>query len=152
MIKSKKLFLGVLLGLMFLFVLIQIVGVASQTYFIAIGEWLPLIDWTTYFGLKLTIVILRVFSLLVLVILLLFFTSNIIKGKNFFVRKNSILLFCSVLPCLLYFLCENNLHILNDDYSICINIENFIGVFVLLFLGFIYRKAVLLLEENDLTI
>ncbi len=152
MIKSKKLFLGVLLGLMFLFVLIQIVGVASQTYFIAIGEWLPLIDWTTYFGLKLTIVILRVFSLLVLVILLLFFTSNIIKGKNFFVRKNSILLFCSVLPCLLYFLCENNLHILNDDYSICINIENFIGVFVLLFLGFIYRKAVLLSEENDLTI
>lgn len=152
MIKGKKLFLGVLLGLMFLFVLIQIVGVASQTYFIAIGEWLPLIDWTTYFGLKLTIVILRVFSLLVLVILLLFFTSNIIKGKNFFVRKNSILLFCSVLPCLLYFLCENNLHILNDDYSICINIENFIGVFVLLFLGFIYRKAVLLSEENDLTI
>lgn len=152
MIKSKKLFLGVLLVLMFLFVLIQIVGVASQTYFIAIGEWLPLIDWTTYFGLKLTIVILRVFSLLVLVILLLFFTSNIIKGKNFFVRKNSILLFCSVLPCLLYFLCENNLHILNDDYSICINIENFIGVFVLLFLGFIYRKAVLLSEENDLTI
>jgi len=150
MVKIKKTIWSVLLGLMFLFVLIQIVWVVSQTYFIAIGE--PLIDWTTHFGLKLTIVILRVFSLLVLIILLLFFTLNIIKEKTFFVRKNSVLLFCSVLPCLLYFLCENNLHILNDDYSICFNIENFIVVFVLLFLGFIYRKAVLLSEENDLTI
>lgn len=152
MVKFKKTIWSVLLGLMFLFVLVQIVGVACQTYFIAIGEWLPVIDWATYFGLKLTIVILRVFSLLVLLLLLLLFALNTIKEKTFFVRKNSILLFCSVLPCLLYFLCENNLHILNDDYSICINIENFIGVFVLLFLGFIYRKAVLLSEENDLTI
>jgi hypothetical protein len=150
MVKIKKTIWSVLLGLMLLFVLILFVWVVSQTYFIAISE--SLIDWTTHLGLKLTIVILRVFSLLVLVLLLLLFALNTIKEKTFFVRKNSILLFCSVFPCLLYFLFENNLHILNNDYSICINIENLIGVFVLLFLGFIYRKAVLLSEENDLTI
>jgi hypothetical protein len=110
MVKIKKTIWSVLLGLMLLFVLILFVWVVSQTYFIAISE--SLIDWTTHLGLKLTIVILRVFSLLVLVLLLLLFALNTIKEKTFFVRKNSILLFCSVLPCLLYFLCENNLHII----------------------------------------
>ena len=135
------------------FVLLHIIGVAIQTYNIANGTWEPAIDWSIAGWLKIAIVALRAVMTLVLLVMLVKFVSNILwNHSQLFVRSNVSLLFWAIAPMLLYALCDCNMHILSGERYFAITTESLVAPLVVLVVAIIYRRCVLLTEENDLTI
>ncbi|MBQ5669655.1 MAG: hypothetical protein IIV29_03085 [Tidjanibacter sp.] len=135
------------------FVLLHIIGVAIQTYNIANGTWEPAIDWSIAGWLKIAIVALRAVMTLVLLVMLVKFVSNILwNHSQLFVRPNVSLLFWAIAPMLLYALCDCNMHILSGERYFAITTESLVAPLVVLVVAIIYRRCVLLTEENDLTI
>ena len=135
------------------FVLLHIIGVAIQTYNIANGTWEPAIDWSIAGWLKIAIVALRAVMTLVLLVMLVKFVSNILwNHSQLFVRPNVSLLFWAIAPMLLYALCDCNMQILSGERYFAITTESLVAPLVVLVVAIIYRRCVLLTEENDLTI
>ena len=138
---------------LFVFVLLHALGVGVQTYNIATGAWENSIDWTQHGALKMSIVIGRALSTAVLVVMFAIFMSNLFRSESGpFVRANSKLLFWSLLPYLIYALCDSNLLVISGARYIQIDTHTILGGGLLLLVAFIYNRAVSLSEENDLTI
>lgn len=148
--KGTKILASLLAVVVLAFVLLHIIGVAIQTYNIANGTWEPAIDWSIAGWLKIAIVALRAVMTLVLLVK---FVSNILwNHSQLFVRPNVSLLFWAIAPMLLYALCDCNMHILSGERYFAITTESLVAPLVVLVVAIIYRRCVLLTEENDLTI
>lgn len=153
MSKFTKILASVLAVAILAFVLLHVVGVAIQTWHIANGSWEPAVDWSVAGWLKVTVVALRAAMTLALVGMLVKFVANILWGHSaLFVRPNVRLLFWAVVPMFLYALCDCNMHILSGERYFAITTEALIAPLVMLIVAIIYRRGVLLTEENDLTI
>ena len=151
--KGTKILASLLAVVVLAFVLLHIIGVAIQTYNIANGTWEPAIDWSIAGWLKIAIVALRAVMTLVLLVMLVKFVSNILwNHSQLFVRPNVSLLFWAIAPMLLYALCDCNMHILSGERYFAITTESLVAPLVVLVVAIIYRRGVLLSEENDLTI
>ena len=151
--KGTKILASLLAVVVLAFVLLHIIGVAIQTYNIANGTWEPAIDWSIAGWLKIAIVALRAVMTLVLLVMLVKFVSNILwNHSQLFVRSNVSLLFGAIAPMLLYALCDCNMHILSGERYFAITTESLVAPLVVLVVAIIYRRCVLLTEENDLTI
>lgn len=151
--KGTKILASLLAVVVLAFVLLHIIGVAIQTYNIANGTWEPAIDWSIAGWLKIAIVVLRAVMTLVLLVMLVKFVSNILwNHSQLFVRSNVSLLFGAIAPMLLYALCDCNMHILSGERYFAITTESLVAPLVVLVVAIIYRRCVLLTEENDLTI
>ena len=99
MSKFTRILASILAVIVMAFVLLHVLGVAIQTWNIAVGTWEPAIDWSVAGWLKVTIVALRAVMTLVLVAMLVAFIANIVWSQSvLFVRPNVKLLFWAVLP------------------------------------------------------
>ena len=135
------------------FVLLHIIGVAIQTWNIANGTWEPAVDWAQHGGLKMAIVGGRALSMVALLVLFAIFVGNIFRSTSGpFVKANSALLFWSLVPYVIYAFCESNFGIINGIRYIQVDTQTILGGGFLLLIAFIYGRATLLAEENDLTI
>ncbi len=153
MSKFTRILASILAVIVMAFVLLHVLGVAIQTWNIAVGTWEPAIDWSVAGWLKVTIVALRAVMTLVLVAMLVAFIANIVWSQSvLFVRPNVKLLFWAVLPMFIYTLCNCNFHILSGERFFAITTESLIAPLVILVVAIIYRRGVLLTEENNMTI
>lgn len=153
MSKFTRILASILAVIVMAFVLLHVLGVAIQTWNIAVGTWEPAIDWSVAGWLKVTIVALRAVMTLVLVAMLVAFIANIVWSQSvLFVRPNVKLLFWAVLPMFIYTLCNCNFHILNGERFFAITTESLVAPLVILVVAIIYRRGVLLTEENNMTI
>lgn len=138
---------------LFIFVLIHALGVGIQTYNVAAGLWEPAVDWAQHGGLKMAIVGGRALSMVALLVLFAIFVGNIFRSTSGpFVKANSALLFWSLVPYVIYAFCESNFGIINGIRYIQVDTQAILGGGFLLLIAFIYGRATLLAEENDLTI
>lgn len=151
--KASRISIYVAIMALFIFVLIHALGVAVQTYNVAAGLWEPAVDWTQHGGLKVAIVGGRALSMAVLLVLFAIFVGNLFRSTGgLFVKANSRLLFWSLVPYVIYAFCESNFGIINGIRYIQVDTQTILGGGFLLLIAFIYGRATLLAEENDLTI
>lgn len=150
--KTTKVLMTILMIFAFAFVILHTVGVGIQTWNIASGEWTPAVDWSQFAALKITIVSLRLVTILVLCVMLLFFVRNMRRGGALFVRRNVRLIYWSLLPFVLYSLCDANFGVISGERQLVITTESMLGCLALLLVAVIYRQGVLLNEDNQLTI
>lgn len=151
--KASRISIYVAIMALFIFVLIHALGVAVQTYNVAAGLWEPAVDWTQHGGLKVAIVGGRALSMAVLLVLFAIFVGNLFRSTGGpFVKANSRLLFWSLVPYVIYAFCESNFGIINGIRYIQVDTQTILGGGFLLLIAFIYGRATLLAEENDLTI
>lgn len=144
---------SILVIIVSIFVLLHVFGVSLQTWHIAVGTWEPAIDWSVAAWLKVAIVALRAMMTILLFVLFVIFVANILRSPSaLFVRANVRLLFWGIAPMFLYSLCDCNMQIINGMRYFQISTEALIAPMVLLVVALIYRRGVLLAEENDLTI
>ncbi len=151
--KLGRISIYVAIVVLFVFALIHTLGVGVQTYNLAVGLWEPAVDWAQHGQLKMAIIVGRALALAVMMVLFTIFVINILRSdKGLFVRANSRLLFWSLIPYLIYAFCESNFHIVSGGRFIQIDTGVVLGGGLLLLVSFIYARATLLAEENDLTI
>ena len=95
----------------------------------------------------------RALSMVALVVLFAIFVGNIFRSTSGpFVKANSSLLFWALVPYVIYAFCESNFGIINGIRYIQVDTQTILGGGFLLLIAFIYGRATLLAEENDLTI
>lgn len=150
--KTTKVLMTILMIFAFAFVILHTVGVGIQTWNIATGEWTPAVDWSQFGALKITIVLLRLVTILVLCVMLLVFVRNMRRGGALFVRKNVRLIYWSLLPFVVYSACDANFAVISGERQIVVTTEMMLGCLALLLVAMIYRRGVVLSEENNLTI
>ncbi len=115
------------------------------------------ISWSEdIMALQMAIVILRCVSLMAFFGCLLLFIINFvhsIKAGQLFPRKSIPLLFVCAAVSFIYFLCNDNLHIVTSaERNFVITMESVIVPLVILVFAFMYKAAVQVSEENSLTI
>ena len=115
------------------------------------------ISWSEdIMALQMAIVILRCVSLMAFFGCLLLFIINFvhsIKAGQLFPRKSIPLLFVCAVVSFIYFLCNDNLHIVTSaERNFVITMESVIVPLVILVFAFMYKAAVQVSEENSLTI
>lgn len=115
------------------------------------------ISWSEdIMALQMAIVILRCVSLMAFFGCLLLFIINFvhsIKASQLFPRKSIPLLFVCAAVSFIYFLCNDNLHIVTSaERNFVITMESVIVPLVILVFAFMYKAAVQVSEENSLTI
>lgn len=115
------------------------------------------ISWSEdIMALQMAIVILRCVSLMAFFGCLLLFIINFvhsIKAGQLFPRKSISLLFVCAAVSFIYFLCNDNLHIVTSaERNFVITMESVIVPLVILVFAFMYKAAVQVSEENSLTI
>lgn len=115
------------------------------------------ISWSEdIMALQMAIVILRCVSLMAFFGCLLLFIINFvhsIKADQLFPRKSIPLLFVCAAVSFIYFLCNDNLHIVTSaERNFVITMESVIVPLVILVFAFMYKAAVQVSEENSLTI
>ena len=115
------------------------------------------ISWSEdIMALQMAIVILRCVSLMAFFGCLLLFIINFvhsIKAGQLFPRKSIPQLFVCAAVSFIYFLCNDNLHIVTSaERNFVITMESVIVPLVILVFAFMYKAAVQVSEENSLTI
>ena len=115
------------------------------------------ISWSEeIMALQMAIVILRCVSLMAFFGCLLLFIINFvhsIKAGQLFPRKSIPMLFVCTAVSFIYFLCNDNLHIVTSaERNFVITMESVIVPLVILVFAFMYKAAVQVSEENSLTI
>ena len=115
------------------------------------------ISWSEdIMALQMAIVILRCVSLMAFFGCLLLFIINFvhsIKAGQLFPRKSIPQLFVCAAVSFIYFLCNDNLHIVTSaERNFVITMESVIVPLVILVFAFMYKAAVQVYEENSLTI
>jgi hypothetical protein len=115
------------------------------------------ISWSEdIMALQMAIVILRCVSLMAFFGCLLLFIINFvhsIKAGQLFPRKSIPRLFVCAAVSFIYFLCNDNLHIVTSaERNFVITMESVIVPLVILVFAFMYKAAVQVSEENSLTI
>ena len=115
------------------------------------------ISWSEdIMALQMAIVILRCVSLMAFFGCLLLFIINFvhsIKAGQLFPRKSIPQLFVCAAVSFIYFLCNDNLHIVTSaERNFVITMESMIVPMIILVFAFMYKAAVQVYEENSLTI
>lgn len=107
-------------------------------------------------ALQITIAILRCVSLMAFFGSLLLFIVNFIhsiKAGQLFPKRSIPLLFVCTATSFIYFLCNDNLHIVTcAERNFVITMESMIVPMIILVFAFMYKAAVQVYEENSLTI
>ena len=107
-------------------------------------------------GLQMSIVFLRclgVFTFFGSLLLFIVYSVHSIREGVLFPRKNIALLYVCVLASFIYFLCNDNLHIVTQaERSFRITFEALVVPSLILVFAFLYKAAVQINEENSLTI
>ena len=106
-------------------------------------------------GMQVSIMIMRLIGAICCFALLLSFLFNSIKAQNngiLFPRKNIGLLFGLAVASFITLLCSGNMHIVMGTRQIEIGFTELFVPVIICIVALIYRNAVLVSEENSLTI
>ena len=106
-------------------------------------------------GMQVSIIIMRLIGSITCFTLLLAFLFNSIKGQNngeLFQRKNIGILFGLAAASFITLLCSGNMHIVMGERHINIGFTELFVPIIICIVALIYRNAVQVSEENNLTI
>lgn len=106
-------------------------------------------------GMQVSIIILRLIGSITCFTLLLAFLFNSIKGQKngeLFQRKNIAILFGLAASSFITLLCSGNMHIVMGERHINIGFTELFVPIIICIVALIYRNAVQVSEENNLTI
>ena len=137
--------------------IMAVVGLAAQTLGFFIGNsiqkeavWIP-----NFEILQGTIAILRFLAGVTLIVTLIIFMLNSIKGLNngtLFPRKNISILFCAAASSFLFLFCNSNVNLILGESVIHLDFGEIFAPALICTFAIIYRIAVQVSEENSLTI
>ena len=155
--KNSTKFLKWLTGIVSVFGLISVVGLATQTlgFFYGIPVEQKAVWITELEFVQGSIAILRFLGFTALFAFLIAFMVNSIKALNngtLFPRKNISLLFWAAASSFIFLFCNSNVDLILGRSTIQLDVTEIIVPSLICTFAIIYRKAVQVSEENSLTI